>query len=792
MGTNRSGEKYDMNRLRQEIKVPEDFDIVFWIEVSRDRDKRYIQEELLKRLKVNPKELGDEELKNMIYVKLKNYRKYLLLLDDVFSNIDLEKVGINDEHKGKVVIASRYKQVCMGTNEEIEVQRVSGTDAQTMFWDRVGMDLKYNPHIKTQAELIIKFCSGMPYLIKLIGNYLSVMTRAENVDCEAIWRSTCDLLTSPRGKPKGDLETVYKSLKFEIDKLEPDDKSCFLYLASFPSIHELLHDYIIECWRAEQFLNDFVELGGARNYGCSLLVHFVNHFLLEKGTKEAQYKMFEFYRRVAPRIARDDNNCVQESRILVTGDSFLSCLPNEPNSKRFSTLLLQKISCFPQIPSPYFEFLRLLELYKAKIETLPSSISSFRNLKAMFLKNCDQLRVLCDEIGDLYNLEILDIRHTGIYNLPLVGGNLTTLKCLRVSIRNGVGNEDRVNGQARQVISPNVLARLHSLEELGIDVNPTDGRWNQIVESVVAEVAALTELTTLCFYFPTVNSFETFIRTSMSWNLNNEWRPERLRSFKIIVGQQQENSLTEFDAFRWSAEKRLRFSAGEAFPNAILKILKKASSFELIAHKAANLSVFSADNLQGLEVCEIKDCPEMTSIIDGDGAAFQCLKRLYIDGLLKLEHIWKNSVIPELSLIQLTNLKLKGCPMLEFLFSEKVAVQLKELQYMQIEQCKVIKEIIKDGSRVEFESSAFPKLKNLELIKLALLSKICRDVSLKCDSLETLTIDACMELKNFPSTFQGAEKLKDIYCNQNLWDQLVWPHDGNATKIRFGNLHRST
>ncbi|KAJ0034623.1 hypothetical protein Pint_26106 [Pistacia integerrima] len=65
------------------------------------------------------------------------------------------------------------------------------------------------------------------------------------------------------------------------------------------------------------------------------------------------------------------------------------------------------------------------------------------------------------------------------------------------------------------MIYPNVLAGLHSLEELGIDVNPTDGKWNQIVESIVAEVAALTELTALCFYFPTVNSFETFIRTTL-------------------------------------------------------------------------------------------------------------------------------------------------------------------------------------------------------------------------------------------------------------------------------------
>ncbi|XP_044498227.1 disease resistance protein At4g27190-like isoform X2 [Mangifera indica] len=704
-----------------------------------------------------------------------------------FANIDLEKVGINDEHKGKMVIASRYKQVFMGMNEVIEVKRLSDIDAQNMFWDRVGKELKDNPHIKREAELIIKFCSGMPYLIKLIGNYLTKMSPAEDVNLPAVWRNTWDELTSPTGEPKGDLETVYKSLKLEIDRLKTNDKSCFLYLASFPSTYELLHDNIIECWRAEQLLKDFEKLGVARDRGSSLLVYFLNHFLLEKGTKEAQYKMFEFYQRLASRFAKNDKNYIREPRILMMGDSFPDPSPEECNFEGTSTLLLQEISCFPQFPSPVYELLRLLELYKAKIKNLPSSISSLKNLRGMYLKYCDQLRVLCDEVGELQNLEILDIRHTGIYNLPPVVGNLTTLKCLRVSFRNNVTNQ--VNGWAREMISPKVIARLHSLEELGIDANPTDGRWDQIVGSIVTEVATLKELTTLCFYFPTVKSFKKFISESKSWNRKHEWKPERLRSFNIIVGQQQEDSLIEFDSSRWSAEKLLRFSSGEDFPDAILKVLKQAFSFELIAHKAANLSVFSADNLTGLQVCTIKNCPEMKSIIDGSDAAFQCLNKLYIDDLPKLEHIWKNPTVSSSRLTKLTNLKLKGCRSLRVLFSGTMVLGLNQLQQIQIEDCQAIEEIIGDGSVVA--SGALPKLKELELVNLPLLFNICNDATLTWKSLEMLKIDACVELKNFPSTFQRAEKLRSIYCTEDPWKQLVWPNDNNVTKNRFQNLRRS-
>ncbi|XP_031283619.1 probable disease resistance protein At1g15890 [Pistacia vera] len=217
-----------MNCLQQEMEKCNDFEIVFW---------------------------------------LKKYKSYLLLLDEVFSNIDLEKVGINDEQNGKVVFASRYIDVCEHGDEEIEVKRLSSMDAQNMFWEIVGVHLKDNPHIKTEAELIIKFCSGMPFLIKMIGNNLATKIRCQptNADIVAIWRNTKHKLYSPTGKLKQELGEVYKLLQVEMEELSEDEKPCFLYLANFPAGHELHMDYIIECWRVEQFLNELQKAwGGTR------------------------------------------------------------------------------------------------------------------------------------------------------------------------------------------------------------------------------------------------------------------------------------------------------------------------------------------------------------------------------------------------------------------------------------------------------------------------------------------------------------------------------------------------
>ncbi|KAJ0033978.1 hypothetical protein Pint_26105 [Pistacia integerrima] len=778
------GKSRVMDRLHQEIKVPEDFHIVFKVAVGKGNDEERIQKQLLKRLKINQENLSAEERRSKINEKLKKCPSYLLLLDDVFSKINLEEIGITDEHQGKVVFATRYRVFCQGRDEELEVDRLSDTDARKMFWEIVGLGFRDNPDIVGEAELIIKFCSGMPYLIELIGKHLSnrmsieEKIQEENANIAAIWRKTWDGLTSPTGEPRQNLEIVYRTLRLEIERLYE---------------------------RIEQFLNGFPKLRDARDDGNDKLLELVGNSLLKKGKVVGLYTMFEFYQRLAFRFAEDENSYMPEigreikwevaTRISMIGNSCFLPLPKEPKSERILTLLLHEINCLSQFPTSFFQrmsLLQLLDLYKTKIQTLPSSISCLKNLKAMFLKNCDQLIELCAEVGDLRTLEILDIRHTGIYNLPSVIKHLISLKCLRVSIRKNIGNQNHVNGEGpREMISSNVFDKLHSLEELGIVVDPTDERWDQnVVISIVEQVSTLEELTNLCFYFPTLDCFKTFISNSKSFNGNDKWKGG-LRSFSITVGPQQGNSLPEFDVSKWSTQKRLRFSAGDDFPEAILKILKQAHAFELIDHTAPNLSVVDGGDLQFLKDCTIEDCGNMTSIIDGEhtrGDAFKSLNKLHIDGLPKLEHIWKGAIESQHSLIMLKILTLKGCHSLKVLFSGVTVLRLNQLKHIKIEDCKVIEQIIQDGSIVDL--GAFPKLEEFELIDLPSLSNISKVVSMKWDSLETLMINKCAELKSFPSTFKEAKKLRSIYCTQDLWNQLVWPADNDATKNRFLNLHQ--
>ncbi|KAK6279525.1 hypothetical protein POUND7_019792 [Theobroma cacao] len=796
-----------MEHVHNRMGASRKFDIIFWVNVTAEGRIRNIQDVIWERLDMKMDgNYGADQRAKMISDKLKDKRYVLFLdLDNNLSEIKLREVGIHDEHKhGKVVFACRYKNdnICGDTDEELNVQRLSKEDAGNFFWKVVGSHLKSNPDIKPVAELIINECGGLPQLIKLIGNRLA------EVDDPAIWRDMLLQLRSPTMEPLEPLEEVYKAFKIIYERLTEEMKPCLLYWAVFPAGYEIFRDHIIDCWRAEKFFLSLRKLPKTRDRGHAILDEFLRKSLLEKGRKWGHFKMYEYFQRVALRIANleenfnffvtEDENIIEEEWERARRVSLirvrLSTLPKRPQCCGILTLLLRE-SSLTEFPREFFGYmcgLQVLNLHETRINALPSSISSLINLKGLFLNNCDQLVQLPSQIGDLQSLEILDIRHTGLYSLPIEIGQLANLRCLRVSFTEDVGNHNHVE-ELRLMVPSNVITRLSKLEELSIGVSHNSSRYQNAAE-IAREMSELEELTTLCFFFPEMVSFEAFIQNSKSWKGNETPSAgNSFRSFSIVVGCQRNSSASEFSVFECSAEKHLKFSAGNETPDAIFQVLKQAKAFELIGHQtASSLSVFPADKLQGLEACIIEECNEMESIIDRDrtGTAFEDndstnveferLKSLHINNLPKLTRIWQGSIESK-SLCRLTTLTLKGCHRLQMLFSQGMIIRLSQLQKLQVEDCGIMKEIIEDGITVE--SHAFPKLKNLQLRDLPELCSICH-VSLRWPSLETILIKTCMKIRNLPHTMQSASKLRIIQCTEDWWNQQDWPNNINEDDFR--------
>ncbi|KAF7123297.1 hypothetical protein RHSIM_Rhsim12G0031900 [Rhododendron simsii] len=139
-------------------------------------------------------------------------KKYLLLLDDVWDEVDLRVVGFpnaNQQNGCKVVLTTRKMEVCrkMGADAELPVSVLANEEAWEMFSSGVGHVATLST-IKPYAQYIVKECGGLPLALKVV---CGALRKEENVN---VWRNFLRKLRSPATSVIEDLnENVFKVLK---------------------------------------------------------------------------------------------------------------------------------------------------------------------------------------------------------------------------------------------------------------------------------------------------------------------------------------------------------------------------------------------------------------------------------------------------------------------------------------------------------------------------------------------------------------------------------------------------
>ncbi|KAF8400459.1 hypothetical protein HHK36_013757 [Tetracentron sinense] len=686
-----------MQNLNNNDDITNFFDVVIWVTVSKERSMENIQHAVLERLKLNVEGIfSTDKVASRILEELES-KRYLLLLDEVWDVIDLNALGLCvNEKNSKVVIASRLKHICcqMDSDILINVKRLSEADAWKL-----------------------------------------TFRKKDNI---RLWRDGLrNLQNWPTISIQG-LDEVLEILKFCYDELEGDDrKICFLYGALYPEDCDIYMDHLVECCGAEGFMNGTRKFGEVIDRGHTILHDLLDLSLLERSQRIKYVKMNKLLREMALKIsskkedfrllvkAREglqdspkEEEWKQAKRISLM-DNELRSLPEMPDCPMLLTLFLQRNMELATIPESFFGSmckLQVLDLHGTRIVSLPSSVSSLTCLRALYLNACIHLMELPSEIVQLQHLQVLDMRNTSINNLTSEIGSLVSLRCLRVSFNN-VGS---INHSRREMIHDRVISSLSKLEELSIDVNSSNQFWDEIADAVTEEVATLTQLTALRFYFPRV----------------------------------------------------------DCIYHAISEVLTEADAFELIGHKdVQRLSDFGTGSMDRMRGCLIEGCKEIETIIRGDqvtdSATLRQLEKLYMINLPKLRSIWEGPSQSG-SFAHLTHLTMDQCQSLKKIFSKGMIQQLSELQYLSVEDCSEIEEIIIDAEDDILESDALPKLKTLILLNLPILESICKDEWLDWPSLETIKTSRCELLKTLPFSMDNAAKLRVIEGQEEWWTALDW------------------
>ncbi|KAL0456537.1 UNVERIFIED_CONTAM: hypothetical protein Slati_0992900 [Sesamum latifolium] len=325
--------------------------------------------------------------------------------------------------------------------------------------------------------------------------------------------------------------------------------------------------------------------------------------------------------------------------------------------------------------------LRFLVLFDTRIRTLPSSLFTLSKLKVIMLRNCVSLDKLPTEIENLNHLEVLDLSGTELYCLPDEIGQLTGLKHLQLSFY-GPDDESEYAHLPSKLISPGVLSHLKALQALGIIVHLEDHRWaKDEVESA-------------------------------------------------------------FD----QGGQCLRFVNGNHVPQVIEDVLIHVTAFYLDHHsKIQSLSEFGISNFKALQLCVLRECPNLKMILDDKATEgeFSSLEHLGVYYLWKLECIWKLPSPPQ-SLQALKYLTVSTCPKLHFILWKSMLQCLSNLEELVVEDCESVEVIIKEEKKTaNYDATVLPRLRKVVLRYLPELVSLGNGL---CISEENISSYGCPKL----------------------------------------------
>ncbi|OMO99153.1 Disease resistance protein [Corchorus capsularis] len=501
-------------------------------------------------------------------------------VDDIWKEIDWKTIGIpvgSAHHEGcKVLLTTRSEEVCIRMNcqEKIKLSILSEDEAWDLFKDKA--DLKdyasLQPGIIDVAKEVARECKGLPLAIVIVGKSLKIYKSPGE------WRAALERLKDSTHLDDGDdFEEIYSCLQLSYDFLKVKNiQSCFLLCSLFPEDADIDVEELIICGIGQGLYSNIYSIDDKRReirvaltklQKCGLLMeshridqscvrmhdvvrdfaHWItlrggNKFLVEDGLAElvSASPMIESF-RVCTVIALWNTKIKSLPDKLEFSELKILILEEEAKGE-ISVLVPHKINKEDNslsIPSTFFERMNALQVLLLRNVTFSLDALQFLpHLRALRLSSCKLINNISSLGGHekmLNKLEILLLADTVIEELPEGLVELcTSLKSLLL------------RGRGYCNISPNLLSRLSSLEEIFV---PVRNNVNLLELNSLSHVTALTlsiyttnnvECFEESFVFPKLQRYSIFVNENVNcWSSYSRMLEIRdfsysLRAFKEL------------------------------------------------------------------------------------------------------------------------------------------------------------------------------------------------------------------------------------------------------------------
>ncbi|XP_045829937.1 putative disease resistance protein At3g14460 [Trifolium pratense] len=451
-------------------KVRECFELRAWVNVPYKAKVSFIAKKILEA--VTEEFVPGNDL-HELSKKLKESfegKKFLLVLDDI---------RIEDEDATKnwnMLVDSLFEAATGGSaiiltlnpdddsllvpqaNHTIHLGMLSSENSWSIFLVHAfgQMDLNEYPELVAVGKEIVNRLGNLPLAAKMIGSLLQDKVHLSE------W---VDILRS-KLIDEGDVNLPIPAfLVLCYLDLPAELKRCFAYLSLFPKGYEFKQQEVVLLWMAQGFLQNLnsksnhksMEDIGDEYFGYLMMRSFLQPF-----ASGISFTMHNLVHDLATYVFGESyNHHLSYSRTTHDFPESLSyrkgkllktilpvCLPLERAPSHIRPSVLEDITL--QLNPQFFRTLSLshyditnlpnsvgrlshlcyLDLSHTALQTLPDSICNLLNLQTLRLTNCSSLKSFPPRICNLTNLRCLDVRDSGVQEMPLQMNKMTSLRTL--------------------------------------------------------------------------------------------------------------------------------------------------------------------------------------------------------------------------------------------------------------------------------------------------------------------------------------------------------------------------
>ncbi|XP_025651330.2 disease resistance protein RGA2-like [Arachis hypogaea] len=452
-----------VQRVYNDKKVIEHFDLRIWVCVSTEFNTMRILESIVESTRGhNPNLSTLEAMKNKVQEVLLG-KRYLLVLDDVWSTDkweDLKSVLLcGGGTKGAaILVTTRVESVAsvMGTCPAHHLSPLSEDDNWLLFkYHAFGSDKVERTELVAIGKEIVKKCGGSPLASKALGSLL------RNKKEEIQW---VNVLESKFWDILEDDAIIVRALKISYFHLKLSLRQCFAFCAIFPQDFRMEKEQLIHLWMANGLIKSKgkLEIEDAGNEAWEELCQ--RSFFQEVEIDElgrTTFKMHDLFHELAQSIMGEECRVYDESASLTnlsTRVHHVTCLKPErevnmdPFKKAeslrsminlyplddhrnlnglppFNSLRALRTNASQLSELKSLTHLRYLNLRSSGITTLPECVSRLQKLQILKLERCENLSCLPKHLTQLKDLRHLLIEYC--HSLVEMPPNIGELKCLR-------------------------------------------------------------------------------------------------------------------------------------------------------------------------------------------------------------------------------------------------------------------------------------------------------------------------------------------------------------------------